>query len=274
MQEQLQNGGQYLDTLINLFVAWGPKLVGAVLALVIGLYLANMIARGFNRLMEKKGMDPSLRPFLKSLIGNLLKVLVVVSVLGMVGIQMTSFIAILGAAGLAVGMALSGTLQNFAGGVMILTFRPFKVGDVIEAQGYTGAVKEIQIFNTILKTPDNKTIIIPNGGLATSSMVNYSTEATRRVDWVFGIAYGDDIDKAKEVLMGLLKSNDKVLDDPAPFVELGELADSSVNFTVRAWVNSADYWPVFFYMQENVYRRFAEVGLNIPFPQMDVHLDK
>lgn len=274
MQEQLQNGGQYLDTLINLFVAWGPKLVGAVLALVIGLYLANMIAKGSSRLMEKKGMDPSLRPFLKSLIGNLLKVLVVVSVLGMVGIQMTSFIAILGAAGLAVGMALSGTLQNFAGGVMILTFRPFKVGDVIEAQGYTGAVKEIQIFNTILKTPDNKTIIIPNGGLATSSMVNYSTEATRRVDWVFGIAYGDDIDKAKETLLGLLKSNAKVLEDPAPFVEVGELADSSVNFTVRAWVNSADYWPVFFYMQENVYRRFAEVGLNIPFPQMDVHLDK
>jgi len=263
-----------VDTLINLLVVWGPKLVGAILALIVGLWLANMIANGLGRRMEKNEVDPSLRPFLKSLVGTLLKVLVVVSVLGMVGIQMTSFIAILGAAGLAVGMALSGTLQNFAGGAMILIFRPFKVGDFIEAQGYAGSVNTIQIFNTILKTPDNKTIIIPNGGLSTSSMVNYSTEATRRVDWTFGIAYGDDIDKAKEVLSGLLKTNDKVLKDPEPFIELGELADSSINFTVRAWVNAADYWSVHFYMLENVYRKFGEAGLNIPFPQMDVHLDK
>jgi small conductance mechanosensitive channel len=274
MENQLQDSGQYVDTLINLFVVWGPKLVGAILALLIGLWLANMIASGLSRRMEKSEVDPSLRPFLKSLVSTLLKILVVVSVLGMVGIQMTSFIAILGAAGLAVGMALSGTLQNFAGGVMILIFKPFKVGDVIEAQGYTGAVNAIQIFNTILKTPDNKTVIIPNGGLSTSSMVNYSTEPTRRVDWTFGIAYGDDIDKAKQVLSELLTSNDKVLQDPAPFIELGELADSSVNFTVRAWVNAADYWTVHFYMLEKVYRRFGEAGLNIPFPQMDVHLDK
>jgi len=274
MTGQLQGSGDHFDTLIDLFVVWGPKLIGAVLALVIGLYVANLIAGGVGKVMEKKELDPSLRPFLKSLVGTLLKVLVVVSVLGMVGIQMTSFIAILGAAGLAVGLALSGTLQNFAGGVMILTFKPFKVGDYIEAQGHAGTVNSIQIFNTILKTPDNKTIIIPNGGLSTSSMVNYSTEPTRRVDWVFGIAYGDDIDKAKEVLLGLLTSDDRVLKDPAPFVKLGELADSSVNFTVRAWVNSADYWAVHFYMLENAYRKFGEAGLNIPFPQMDVHLDK
>jgi len=274
MENQLQNSGQYVDTLINLFVVWGPKLVGAILALFIGLWLANMIAGGLSRRMEKSEVDPSLTPFLKSLVSTLLKILVVVSVLGMVGIQMTSFIAILGAAGLAVGMALSGTLQNFAGGVMILIFKPFKVGDVIEAQGYTGAVNAIQIFNTILKTPDNKTVIIPNGGLSTSSMVNYSTEPTRRVDWTFGIAYGDDIDKAKQVLSELLTSNEKVLQDPAPFIELGELADSSVNFTVRAWVNATDYWAVHFYMLEKVYRRFGEAGLNIPFPQMDVHLNK
>ncbi len=274
MENTLMGNNQYVDTLINLLVVWGPKLVGAILALIVGLWLANMIANGLGRRMEKNEVDPSLRPFLKSLVGTLLKVLVVVSVLGMVGIQMTSFIAILGAAGLAVGMALSGTLQNFAGGAMILIFRPFKVGDFIEAQGYAGSVNAIQIFNTILKTPDNKTIIIPNGGLSTSSMVNYSTEATRRVDWTFGIAYGDDIDKAKEVLSGLLKTNDKVLKDPEPFIELGELADSSINFTVRAWVNAADYWSVHFYMLENVYRKFGEAGLNIPFPQMDVHLDK
>jgi small conductance mechanosensitive channel len=274
MENQLQNSGQYVDTLINLFVVWGPKLAGAVLALIIGLWLANMITGGLSRRMEKNEVDPSLRPFLESLVSALLKVLVLVSVLGMVGIEMTSFIAILGAAGLAVGLALSGTLQNFAGGVMILIFKPFKVGDVIEAQGYTGSVNMIQIFNTILKTPDNKTIIIPNGGLSTSSMVNYSTEATRRVDWTFGIAYGDDIDKAKEVLGALLAAHEKVLKDPAPFIELGELADSSVNFTVRAWVNAEDYWAVHFYMLHKVYREFAAAGLNIPFPQMDVHLDK
>ncbi|MBW2475434.1 MAG: mechanosensitive ion channel [Deltaproteobacteria bacterium] len=274
MENQLQDSAQYVETLINLFVVWGPKLAGAILALIIGLWLANMITGGLSRRMEKSEVDPSLRPFLKSLVSTLLKVLVVVSVLGMVGIQMTSFIAILGAAGLAVGMALSGTLQNFAGGVMILIFKPFKVGDFIEAQGYAGTVNAIQIFNTILKTPDNKTIIIPNGGLSTASMVNYSTEPTRRVDWTFGIAYGDDIDKAKEVLRSLLAMNESVLKDPAPFVELGELADSSVNFTVRAWVNAADYWTVHFYMLDMVYRRFAEEGLNIPFPQMDVHVVK
>lgn len=274
MENQLQDSAQYVETLINLFVAWGPKLAGAVLALIIGLWLANMIAGGLNRSMEKSEVDPSLRPFVKSLVSTLLKVLVVVSVLGMVGIQMTSFIAILGAAGLAIGMALSGTMQNFAGGVMILIFKPFKVGDFIDAQGYTGTVNTIQIFNTILKTPDNKTIIIPNGGLSTSSMVNYSTEPTRRVDWTFGVAYGDDIDKAKEVLHSLLVTNESVLKDPEPFVELGELADSSVNITVRAWVNAADYWAVHFYMLDMVYRKFAEEGLNIPFPQMDVHVIK
>lgn len=274
MEDQLQDSAQYVETLINLFVVWGPKLAGAILALIIGLWLANMIAGGLNRSMEKSEVDPSLRPFVKSLVSTLLKVLVVVSVLGMVGIQMTSFIAILGAAGLAIGMALSGTMQNFAGGVMILIFKPFKVGDFIDAQGYTGTVNTIQIFNTILKTPDNKTIIIPNGGLSTSSMVNYSTEPTRRVDWTFGIAYGDDIDKAKEVLHSLLVTNESVLKDPEPFVELGELADSSVNITVRAWVNAADYWAVHFYMLDMVYRKFAEEGLNIPFPQMDVHVIK
>lgn len=272
MEDQLSQGGEYLDTLINLFVIWGPKFVGAIIALVVGLYVAGMVAGMVGKTMDKREVDPSLRPFLTGLVGTLLKILVVVSVLGMVGIQMTSFIAILAAAGLAVGMALSGTLQNFSGGVMILIFKPFKVGDYIEAQGYAGTVREIQIFNTILKTPDNKTIIIPNGGLSTSSMINYSTEATRRVDWTFGIAYGDDVDKAKEVLRELLKDHDKVLEDPAPFVELSELADSSVNFTVRAWVNAADYWAVHFFMLENVYRKFAEAGLNIPFPQMDVHV--
>jgi small conductance mechanosensitive channel len=192
----------------------------------------------------------------------------------MLGVEMTSFIAILGAAGLAVGLALSGTLQNFAGGVMILLFRPFKVGDFIDAQGFMGSVKEIQIFNTILKTPDNKTIIIPNGGLSTSSMTNFSTEPQRRVDWTFGIGYGDDAEKAKAVLKRLCDEDERILKDPEVFIALSALADSSVNFVVRAWVNAPDYWNVFFDMNEKVYKTFAEEGLNIPFPQMDVHVHK
>jgi small conductance mechanosensitive channel len=190
----------------------------------------------------------------------------------MLGIAMTSFIAILGAAGLAVGMALSGTLQNFAGGVMILLFKPFKVGDFIEAQGFMGSVKEIQIFVTILTTGDNKTIIIPNVGLSNGSMINFSTQENRRVDWVFGIGYGDDVNKAKGIIREILESDERVMKDPAVFIALGAMADSSVNLTVRAWVNATDYWGVFFDTNEKVYNDFNAGGINIPFPQMDVHV--
>ncbi len=264
----------FIDKLIEVAASYGPRLLGAIAVLIIGLWVIKMITKGLKRGMEKRKTNESLKPFIISLTNIGLKALLIISVLGMVGIQMTSFIAILGAAGLAIGMALSGSLQNFAGGVMILIFKPFKVGDVLEAQGYLGIVKEIQIFNTIMKTFDNKTIIIPNGGLSTGSMTNYSTEETRRVDWTFGIAYGDDSDKAQEVLMKLIESNGKVLKDPAPFIALSELADSSVNFVVRAWVNAADYWDVYFWMNDQVYKVFAKEGLNIPFPQMDVHLQK
>jgi small conductance mechanosensitive channel len=200
--------------------------------------------------------------------------MVYITALGMLGVEMTSFIAILAAAGLAVGMALSGTLQNFAGGVMILLFKPFKKGDFIEAQGHSGTVNEIQIFMTILKTPDNKTIMIPNGPLSTGSLTNYSREPRRRVDWTIGIGYGDDVDKAYEVIRRLLDGDDRILDDPEPFIAVKELADSSVNFTVRAWVNASDYWGVFFRMNEEVYKTFDKEGLNIPYPQSDVHLFK
>ncbi len=192
----------------------------------------------------------------------------------MMGVQMTSFIAILGAAGLAVGMALSGTLQNFAGGVMILLFKPFKVGDLIEAEGYLGIVKEIQIFVTILTTLDNKTIIIPNAGLSSHSLTNFSTQPTRRVDWSFGIAYGNSYDKAKELILNLVNEDHRIFKDPEPFVALGELADSSVNLTVRVWVKDVDYWGVFFDMNEKFYKNADKAGLSIPFPQMDVHMDK
>ncbi len=190
----------------------------------------------------------------------------------MVGIQMTSFIAILGAAGLAVGLALSGTLQNFAGGVIILIFKPFKVGDFIDAQGFLGTVKEISIFTTILNTVDKKVIIIPNGPLSTSSLTNYSKEPQRRVDWTFGMAYGDDVENFKKAINDFIAEDERILKEPTSFIGLSELADSSVNFTVRVWVNSADYWGVFFDMNEKVYKRFADYNLNIPFPQMDVHV--
>ncbi|MDO9475601.1 MAG: mechanosensitive ion channel, partial [Pseudohongiella sp.] len=202
----------------------------------------------------------------------LLKILVYITALGVLGIQMTSFIALLSAAGLAVGLALSGTLQNFAGGVMILFFKYFKVGDFIEGQGHAGTVKEIQIFVTILTTPDNKTIIVPNGPLATGTLVNFSAQATRRVEWTFGIAYGDDVDKAYTVLRRLMNADERILKDPEPFAGVSALADSSVNIVVRAWVKAEHFWPVFFAMNEQVYKAFATEGLTIPFPQRDVHV--
>lgn len=263
-----------LDKLTELVLTNGPNLLAAIAVLFIGSWVIKAVVGSIRIALDKGSVDPSLKPFLLSMLGMLLKVMLFISVLGMLGIEMTSFIAILGAAGLAVGMALSGTLQNFAGGVMILLFKPFKVGDVIEAQGYVGSVAQIQIFNTILKTPDNKTIIIPNGGLSTSSMINYSTEEKRRVDWTIGVGYGDDLDLARQVIKQLCDADERILKDPEVFIAVSALADSSVNFTVRAWVKAPDYWGVFFDMNENVYKTFGKEGLNIPFPQMDVHLHK
>ena len=260
------------DQLWSMLMAYAPKLLLAILTLIVGLWVIKVITKGVRRAMDKRELDETLKPFIVSLFSILLKVMLVISVIGMVGVQMTSFIAILGAAGLAIGLALSGTLQNFAGGVIILIFKPFKVGDVLEAQGYLGVVKEIQLFNTILLSLDNKTIIIPNGGLSTGSMVNYSSQPTRRVDMTFGIGYSDDIDKAKEILNDLLTNHPKVLKDPAHFIAVSELADSSVNFVVRAWVKGTDYWEVFFYMQETVKKEFDKNDVGIPFPQRDIHV--
>ncbi len=268
------NSEQVLALIKTISLEYGPRIIGAVVVWIIGAWLIKIITKSVTNVMHKQQVDASLRPFLRTLINVLLKAMLVISVLSMLGIQMTSFIAILGAAGLAVGLALSGTLQNFAGGVMILIFKPFKVGDFITAQGHSGTVKEIQIFNTIMKTGDNKTIIIPNGGLSNASMINFSTEEKRRVDWTIGVGYGDDLDKARAVIQQLCDADARILKDPAVFIAVAELADSSVNFTVRAWVNSGDYWPVFFAMNEQVYNTFAKEGLNIPFPQMDVHVHK
>ena len=255
-------------------VEYGIKLIGAVAALLIGLWIIKILVGFMRRTMIKRNIDASLVPFLSSIIGITLKAALLISVAGMVGIEMTSFVAILGAAGLAVGLALQGTLQNFAGGVMILLFKPFKIGDVLSAQGFTGSVKEIQIFNTIMATPDNKVIIIPNGGLANSAMTNFSTMDTRRVDFSFGIGYDDDFEKAKDLIRSLIDADARILKDPEPFVRVGELADSSVNITTRVWVNAADYWAVHFDLIENVKKTFDKEKVSFPYPQMDVHTNQ
>jgi small conductance mechanosensitive channel len=270
----MESANTLWEKINDVVITFGPRLIGAIITLIIGWWIIKIIQRSLRKGFEKRKMEPSLRGFLNSMIGILLKILLLISVIGMIGVQMTSFIAILGAAGLAVGMALSGTLQNFAGGVIILLFKPFKVGDYIEAQGHAGSVNEIQIFNTILKTPDNKTIIIPNSGLSTGSMINYSTEPQRRVDFVFGIGYGDDVDKARAVIQKLIDEDDRILKDPEQFIGVSELADSSVNFVVRVWAEASNYWGIYFDMHEKVYKAFDKEGLNIPFPQMDVHVHK
>ena len=268
----MANLGKYTDEAIKLIINYGPKLLLAIVVLLIGLWIIKLVIKGFRKMMAKQSVDPSLRGFLMSIVSILLKLLLLISVAGMVGIEMTSFIAILGAAGLAVGLALQGSLANFAGGVLILLFKPFKVGDFIETQGHLGSVKSIQVFNTVLKTPDNKTIIIPNGPISNGSVVNFSTEATRRVDMTFGIGYGDDILKTKDVLQKIVTADPRILKDPAPVIVVSELADSSVNFAVRVWVNSTDYWGVFFDTHEKVKLTFDAESISIPFPQTDVHV--
>ncbi|MEH0156748.1 mechanosensitive ion channel domain-containing protein [Limibacter armeniacum] len=262
----------YSEKLKDLIFEYGPKLVAAIIVLIIGLWVVKALTAMIKRQLDKRNLDPSLKPFLGGLFNMLMKVLLVIAVLSTMGIEMTSFVAILGAAGLAIGMALSGTLQNFAGGVMILIFKPFKVGDFVEAQGFMGVVKEIQIFVTILKTGDNKTIYIPNGPLSTGTLTNYSVEPNRRVEWTFGIGYGDNVDKAQEILRGLIAQDERIHETPEPFIAVSALADSSVNLVVRVWTKSGDLWPVFFDMNKKVYNAFNEQGINIPFPQMDVHV--
>ncbi len=260
------------EMLTDIVVQYGMNLVWAIVTLVVGLWIVKFIVSGIRKGLEKSETEATLRTFLADFASVLLKIMVYITALSMLGVEMTSFIAILGAAGLAVGLALSGTLQNFAGGVMILLFRPFRVGHFIDAQGYMGTVKEIHIFKTYLNTPDNKIVIIPNGPLSTGTVTNFSIMPTRRVDWTFGIAYGDDADKAYEVLNRLIAADERILKDPAPFIAIKELGDSSVDFTVRAWVNASDFWGVFFKMNEQVYKTFDKEGLSIPFPQRDVHL--
>jgi len=252
----------------------GIKIILAILIFVVGRWAAKITKEIVERLMSKSNVDPTLINF----VGNLTYIVViafaVLAALAKLGIQTTSFIAILGAAGLAVGLALQGSLSNFAAGVLLIIFRPFKVGDLVEAGGATGTVEHIQIFTTQLKTPDNKTIIIPNSNVTGNNIVNISAKDIRRVDMTFGIGYGDDIDKARSVIAEVLSKDDRILKDPEVTVAVAELADSSVNFAVRPWVNRDDYWGVLFDTTEAMKKRFDEEGISIPFPQRDVHLSK
>ena len=253
-------------------VRMGTNLIISVLILVIGFWLAKMLSKGLRRVLRKSNTDEGLVTFATSFVSMVLKILVVVTSITQIGIEMTSFVAILGAAGLAIGMAFSGTLSNFAGGVMILVLKPFKGGDNVMTQGELGEVKEIQIFNTYLYTTDNKVIILPNGPVANGNIINFTKADKRRVDWTFSIAYGDDFQTAKRLLESFIKEDKRILNEPEPFIGIALLSPSSVDLTVRVWVFTDDVRPVFFDMNQRVYSEFEKAGLHFPFPQMDVHL--
>lgn len=263
---------KYIEQLYQLIIAFAPKLVMAVVLLVLGFFIINRLVRSGKKVLISKNFDTSLVSFLSSLVSILLKAVLLVSIAGIIGVETASFVAIIGAAGLAIGLALQGSLSNFAAGIMILIFKPFKVGDVIEAQDEIAAVSSISIFHTVLKTYDNKTIIIPNGPLYNNKIINYSTASTRRVEWVFGISYTDDIDKAKEVIRQQVHTDERVLDKDQPFIKVAELGDSSVNIKVRAEVKPEDYWDMFFEKTELVKKAFDKEGISIPFPQVDAHI--
>jgi small conductance mechanosensitive channel len=261
-----------IDKLINASVDLGGRILGAIVIFIIGKLLVNWANRLFAKLLQKRKVDASIQSFLKSIINITLLVLLFLAVIGQLGIELTSFAALLASVGVAVGMALSGNLSNFAGGVIILVFRPYKVGDYIEAStGASGTVSDIQIFHTVLTTPDNKVVFAPNGAMSGAVVTNYSKLDTRRVDFSFSVEYGSDFKQVRQILMDIIHADNRIMQTPEPFVELGALSDSSVNITVRVWVKSADYWAVNFDMNKNVYATFNEKGISFPFTQITVH---
>lgn len=259
-------------TVQDLAMDWGIKVLAALAIFVIGRWVAMGVRRGVRRMMEKGGIDPMIIGFVASITYIALLAFVVIAALGQLGIQTTSFIAILGAAGLAVGLALQGSLANFAAGFLMIIFRPFKVGDFVEAAGVAGVVKDMQIFTTTMKTGDNKTIIIPNAKISGDNIINYSAEENRRVDMTVGVAYDADLSKVRDVLNDIISKEERILSDPAPQVAVAELAESSVNFIVRVWTKTEDYWGVKFDATETIKNRFDEAGIGIPFPQRDIHI--
>lgn len=290
---------ELIQKMVNGLISFGLKVGIAILVFYVGRYIIRKLYKMVYNVMTHRHIDQSLTTFVLSLIRMVLYFILVISIIGILGLETSSFLAIFASAGVAIGMALSGTLQNFAGGVLILLLKPYKVGDFIEVNGYTGTVKSIQLFNTVINTVDNKAIILPNGALSTGSINNYSLESYRRVDWTVCLAYGTDLDKAKDALMEIVQADPRVVkkyieDDELykqqnlidkrvvsvqnkverpPFVGLNEMADSSINFVVRAWTHASNYWPLYFDINERIYKELPEKGFSFPFPQMDVHLD-
>ncbi len=266
------NTSELLNAGLDLLIQYGPNLIFALLIFFVGKLIANLVKKMVQKVMAKSHVDPLIIGFTSSIVYMGVMVFIVMAALGQVGIQTTSFIAILGAAGLAIGLALQGSLANFAAGFLLIIFRPFKEGDVIEAAGVVGKVEIIQIFTTTLKTPDNKTIIVPNNKLGNDNIINYSTQATRRVDMTVGVSYDADLKEVRNILEDIVTQDQRILKDPAHQIVVGELADNSVNFFVRVWVKSEDYWGVYFDANETVKLRLDAAGIGIPYPQRDVHL--
>ncbi len=260
-----------MQQLIDWGVSAGGRIIGAILIFVIGRVLISFIKKLLARVLESRKIDLGVQTFVKSMTNILLTILLAVAVVGKLGVDTTSFAALLASAGVAVGMALSGNLSNFAGGLIVLLLRPYKVGDWIESQGVSGAVRSIQIFHTVLTTADNKVIYIPNGALSNGTVINYSREETRRVDWTVGVEYGENMEKVEEVVQKILAADSRILKEPAPFIALGALDASSVNVTIRVWVKNADYWGVFFDTQKKIYATFNQEGIGFPFPQLTIH---
>ena len=265
------------DILMNLWAGsldLGKRILAALIIFIIGRLIISFINKMVARVLQRRKVDAGVQTFVRSLVNILLMILLVIAVISKLGVETTSFAALLASAGVAVGMALSGNLQNFAGGLIILIFRPYKVGDWIEAQGVSGSVKEIQIFHTILTTADNKVVYIPNGAASSGTIVNYSREDTRRVDWTVGVEYGEHFDRVEETVRRILAADKRILDTPAPTIALGALDASSVNITIRVWVKNADYWGVYFDVQRAIYEEFNQAGIGFPFPQLTIHTAK
>lgn len=269
MSESVQG---IFQTIQDFMIVYGLKVLAAIIILIVGKMVASAIRNMLGRVMTKRDVDPTISKFLTNFTYVLIMTFVIIAALGRLGVQTASFVAVIGAAGLAVGLALQGSLANFAAGFLLIIFRPFKKGDYIEGGGTAGIVEEIQVFTTIMKTPDNKKVIVPNSKMTGDNIINYSANATRRLDIVFGVSYMDDIKKVKDILLRVANEDSRILKDPAPAVVLSSLGDSSVNFTFRVWVHLADYWGVNFDSMEKVKMNFDAEGVSIPFPQRDVHL--
>lgn len=264
-----------LEKLLDFGIDVGQRLIGAILIYIIGRFIIKQLNKLLSKLLERRKLETSVQTFLKSLTSLLLNLILAFAIVAKLGVETTSFAAILASAGVAIGMALSGNLANFAGGLIILVFKPFKVGDYIDAQsGVSGTVQEIQIFHTILRTVDNRIIYVPNGSLSSNAITNYNKQETRRAEWVFGVEYGEDYEKVKNVLQRLIEEDPRILKDPAPFIGLSSLSASSVDIKVRAWAKTGDYWDVVFDFNKTVYATFNKEGIGFPFPQLTVHQAK